>query len=340
MRLKIYVVLIFTVSLVSCQKEPSKNNTTPRRVQTQVVHEESLANKLLYSGSLEADRSYQLSFMVPGKLSSVKVEEGQKVEKNQPLATLEKDEYQQAYEAVKARYEQADDQYKRLKKMYESNSLTKGDFLEISSKRKEAKAKLTQSKKKLQRTVLRSPAAGVVERLSVSEGEAIKEGIPIITVVNIDHLFAVFNIPEGSMQLVEKGDSCRVSFGNLDINVPDKSSTITKIKPKADPLSRSFKAYAPIKNTGHQLKPGMLAQVSLAKKSTQKGIVVPPDLLVHQNNILKLWMITNGRATLKRVLTGRLRSSRIRITKGIQPGDTLITSGMNLHEGMEVEGAD
>src|SRR5699024_12204820 len=53
---------------------------------------------------------------------------------------------------------------------------------------------------------------------------------------------------------------------------------------------------------------------------------------------LNIWTMTNGRATLNRVLTAQLTDYKIQITQGLQPDDTLIGSGgMNLHEGEKVE---
>ena len=160
----------------------------------------------------------------------------------------------------------------------------------------------------------------------------------MITVVESDRLYAVFSIPESNLQLVESGDSCRVFFKDVNIDAQPQQSAIAKIKPVADPLSRSFKAYVPVGNPNRKLRPGMLTQVNLPGKSHEMGIAVPPEVLVRRNNTMHLWTITNGRAMLKRVLTGKLGSRRIRITKGIQPGDTLITGGgINLREGMAVE---
>ena len=319
-------------------KEETRQKPSETPVEIQIVHSDTLAQEVVFSGTLEATQTYQLAFMVSGEVTSVQVSAGQQVAKGAMLATLGSNEYRQAYEAAKARVEQATDQYRRLKNMYEANSLTKGDLLEITSKKEEAEAKLAEYRKKLNRTTLKSPASGVVEQVSIAEGEVIKEGVPVITVVQSDQLYATFNIPEADIHTVEVGDSCRVSFEEVGISALSRSAIISKIEPSANPLSRSFKAYAAFDNESNRLKPGMLAQIRIPGKNKTEAIVVNPGLLVRRNNTLNLWTVTNGRATLKRVLTGGLTTNKIQITKGIQPGDTLIESGgIRLSEGEAVK---
>src|SRR5699024_3773740 len=332
--LLLWVVLLLTTA---CKKE-EENEASPTPIKIQQVQADSVVHDRIFSGTLEAYKTHQISFMVPGDVATVQVTEGDRVQKGETLATIGSNEYRQAYEAAKARVDQASDQYRRLKNMYESNSLTKGDLLEITSKKKEAEAKLAQYRQKLQKTTLEAPAPGLIKRVSIAEGEVVEQGLPGITLIQSDRLYATFNIPESDISLLSVGDTCQVTFGGVNVDAMTQTSRIEKIKPTANPLSRSFKAYAVIDNKEKNLKPGMLAQIHINGLSMDYGIVVSPELLVHRDNTLNIWTMTNGRATLNRVLTAQLTDYKIQITQGLQPDDTLIVSGgMNLHEGEKVE---
>jgi len=62
--------------------------------------------ELYYSGTIEA-RSAELSFQVSGRVTAIPVDEGQAVQEDQVLATLDQSEYQARYEQAKANLETA-----------------------------------------------------------------------------------------------------------------------------------------------------------------------------------------------------------------------------------------
>jgi HlyD family secretion protein len=62
---------------------------------------------LYYSGTIEAATLSNLSFQVGGKVQNVRVTEGQRVEKDQPLAELDRSEFEAAHEQARASLERA-----------------------------------------------------------------------------------------------------------------------------------------------------------------------------------------------------------------------------------------
>lgn len=63
---------------------------------------------LIYSGTIEAATLSNLSFQVGGKVARVLVTEGQRVEKDQPLAELDRVEFETAYEQARASLERSE----------------------------------------------------------------------------------------------------------------------------------------------------------------------------------------------------------------------------------------
>jgi HlyD family secretion protein len=62
--------------------------------------------ELFYSGTIEATQA-RLSFQVPGRISTVNVEEGQSVKKGQMIAELDRSEFEARYEQAKANLDRA-----------------------------------------------------------------------------------------------------------------------------------------------------------------------------------------------------------------------------------------
>ncbi len=71
-------------------------------------------SKLYYSGTIEATQA-ELSFQVSGRIISVPVDEGERVEKNQLLAELDKSQYLARYEEAKAYVNQYEKNLQRVK---------------------------------------------------------------------------------------------------------------------------------------------------------------------------------------------------------------------------------
>jgi HlyD family secretion protein len=76
-----------------------------------------------YSGTLEATQA-ELSFQVTGKVSSIPVDEGQSVEKDQVMALLDTSEYQARYDQAKANLDSANADLARLEMNLETYKKT------------------------------------------------------------------------------------------------------------------------------------------------------------------------------------------------------------------------
>ena len=110
-------------------------------------------------GAVEANVTAQGAFQIGGRVATVLVEEGQAVSKGQVLAELDSTDYRNAYDAAQAQadaaqavdrkaqegprsqeleqaridYDQWQDQYTRMKFLYESKSLPANDFKKIEA---------------------------------------------------------------------------------------------------------------------------------------------------------------------------------------------------------------
>ncbi len=76
---------------------------------------------LAYSGTIEAATLSNLSFQVGGKVVKVHVTEGQRVEKDQPLAELDRSEFQAAHEQARATLDRAEKSAAQLAAILEVN---------------------------------------------------------------------------------------------------------------------------------------------------------------------------------------------------------------------------
>ncbi len=131
-----------------------------------------------------------------------------------------------------------------------------------------AQAEQAEIQANLNYLVVNSPLAGNVITRSVEPGEVVSAGAPLLTLVNLDHLYLRGFIPEGQIGQVKLGAQSQVyldSFPNQPL-----LATVTRVDPKAsftpentyfkkDRVTQVFGVELTVKNPQGLAKPGMPA---------------------------------------------------------------------------------
>lgn len=129
---KIITLTILVLILVSCseKKETEKEVVIPKVI-VKTINLTEEKESLKYSGTIEADNTVSLGFSVSGRISKVYVQEGQKVNKGQLLATIDQTNYKNAFDIANSGLEQANDNFKRLNSLFQNGSLPERDFIAV-----------------------------------------------------------------------------------------------------------------------------------------------------------------------------------------------------------------
>ena len=103
--------LAVTVSIIclanGCSRQTETRSEVARPVKTMVVTSANAPIVRTFPGQVEASRSAELAFQVPGLLIKLPVKEGQKVPKGQVIAQLRQDEFQARLKSVQGQLDQA-----------------------------------------------------------------------------------------------------------------------------------------------------------------------------------------------------------------------------------------
>jgi membrane fusion protein, multidrug efflux system len=128
-RFEFQVILMVFLSAGSCRPENKPSETAEKAVPviTARATKVSSITELSLSGNIEGKRTVRLGFLVAGRINFIAVDEGQPVTKGQLLASLDPASYSIAKEIADAQVNQVQDEYDRLKIMYERNSLSESD---------------------------------------------------------------------------------------------------------------------------------------------------------------------------------------------------------------------
>lgn len=334
---KILIIYLMSVLFVlcvlsGCHTSTAKEKMSPEKTKVMVKTVKAKSEKvtILVSGVLEADKTVLLSFLVPGKVEIVHVDEGDHVIKGQVLANVEIDDYESHLEIAVAKLLRAQDSYDRLKPLHEDGAITEKDFIEVKTGLAQAKAGCDIARKKVKDTMLRSPVSGIVGMKSVEMGQMISPGMPVFTIVKTDKIYAKVSVPETEIGKIAMGQETLVNIPALANR--EVKGRVSMIGVMADPRTRTYTVKAELSNPDYTLRTGMIVETQIVTDMEVEIITVPGKAIVRDaDNLMYVYLAeqSNGMAIRRRIFSGSVHKSEIEIKSGLNTGDVLIIAGQH-----------
>ncbi|MDR7131998.1 RND family efflux transporter MFP subunit [Algoriphagus sp. 4150] len=324
------MALIIMTSLHSCKNAESKElEQEAVKVSFQTIAETERELKLRYSATIEADNTAQIGFAVSGIVSKIMVEEGQNISQGQLLASLDTTIYNNSYLIANSSHVQTLDLFERQYELFKKGSLPVSEFNSIKARLEQAAANKRISTKELADCKLFSPMSGIITEKKIERGSTAGPGIVSFTIIKTDQVYATVYVPE-----IEVGDLLQGM--DVSIYIPTLSETrqgkVTIINPQADTNSKTYKVKVKLDNKDQRLLPGMLAEVKIHPKRTERAIVVPATSVVRDTDNFTYVYVVNesNKAIRKRIVVGEITGMQeLIIDEGLHNGDKVITSGLS-----------
>lgn len=306
-------------------------------VRTVVVAGGSVPAGTEYVGVVEEESAVALSFREPGTVEWIGVCEGQRIRKGQLLAVLDTANLRSAYDAALATRRQAEDAMKRLRMLYDGQSLPEIKYVEAETKLEQARATEQIARRNLADSRLVAPAGGVIGRRSAEPGENVMAGQTVLSLLNIGTVKVRVSVPENEIASLAEGTRATVTVGALGGRVFE--GRVTEKGVEANPLAHTYEARIRLDNGSGALLPGMVCRVRLAGDAGGEAIVVPAGAVQTAGRGERfVWCVREGRAERVAVTTGALVDGGVVVADGLVPGDEVITDGcQKVSGGMKVE---
>lgn len=281
------------------------------------------------SGNIEGSKTVRLGFLVAGKIDFISVNEGEKVSRGQLLSSLDPSGYNIAMELADIQVSQAQDEYNRLKIMYDSSSLSESDFSKIKYGLQQAKIQQRLHAKNLSDTKLYSPIDGILLKKMAEVGEITGVGVPLFVVADIRKIKVNAFIPESELHKIRLGQKAAVIVPSL----PDEyQGKIIEVGAVADPASRAFSLKIEVDNPGLLIRPGMIAEVRIIHDTENEVLAIPASSILHDVNNRSFVFVADtarSRASRRDVVPGEIIDGNITIISGLKEGDIIVTGGQH-----------
>lgn len=337
-------IMLMALFLSSCKDSDAIETISlkPVKVVTRKVTMVSDPVRILVSGFLEAEKIAPISFEIPGKIVSLTVDLGDRVKQNQVMAQIEMADYQSHLEIAQARFTKAQDAFNRSDPLFKKGVIPEKTLVEVISGLAQARAEMDIIQKQVRDTTLRSPFAGVIGMKAIEIGQMVSPGIPVLTIVKNDKIYACASIPESEIQQLKIGQEAVIIVPAL--GEQKFYGCVKHIGPVADPGTRTYRVKIILDNADYRLRSGMISMVSIETDKKIERITIPGCAIVRDSNNLTHVFLADkkdGRAFRKRVFTGAVHGSEIIIKKGLIPGDSLVLAGQHkLTDGCQITTTD
>lgn len=332
--------IISCMMLTGCTEKNRKLEKKNVKVETISVGNTNLGGTKDYVGAIEEKMGSTLSFEIAGNITSIRVEEGDRVSKGQLLATINPTTVKEAHRATLTTLKQAQDAYRRFLPLHQSGTISDMKWVEIESKLEQAKAAESIARQQLSHSTLTAPFAGVIAAKNVDLGTYVLPGQPVLKLANVAQVNAKVSVPEAEISHLHVGDKVKLTVAALSGAI--FRGTISEKGIDANPISHTYDVKVGITNPQGRLLPGMVCNAQVqGSAATPSHITVPPQSVeLDVDNSRFVWTVVNGKAHQQPVTTGDFEGDGIVILSGLKAGDQVIINGQQkVSEGMNVDTA-
>ncbi len=199
-----------------------------------------------------------------------------------------------------------------------------------------AQARVARAEERLGKTVIRAPYDALVTERFVDIGERVTAmpRVEILEIMDSEPLLAQVDVPERLLCGMAVGDRVRVRAQGL----PEEAAGIVSlINAKVDSATRTCRVRVALPNADGRLRPGQFARVTFRAATAEHAVGVPPAALLLRDGSPAVFVLEDGRVSLRRVQPGIAGAGAVEILSGLEPGEQVVVDDPALlADGMQV----
>jgi RND family efflux transporter MFP subunit len=307
----------------------------PIGVEVDTVHAEKVVTERTYSGTYEPIRETKLSAEWQGKVNAVLAPLGSRVTEGQVLITLDNALLNLQLQAVEVQIQGLEADVSRYTVLVQAGAIQGVQLEKAELGLQSAKVQRATLMEQIHKTSIRAPFSGVVTAQFVEVGAFAAPGVPLLQISDIHHLKFIIQVSETHLGQFEMHAYYPIRpDAYTDLKQEGKASMIGS---KSN-MGNSFTVEFLVANTPDlRIRSGMFGKVALAQEMEDMGMAIPTRAVLGTAYQPQVYVVRQGKAVLQQVTLGNTLTDRVLVTKGLQNGDILVTSGfINLFDGAHV----
>jgi RND family efflux transporter MFP subunit len=361
LRVAIAAVLVAGISGCSGPAGNAPEMPTPKVTVSEVALQETIDYDQ-FVGQTEASETVEIHARVFGYLKTVDFQDGDYVAAEQPLFTIEPDEYKAIHKQSLAKItvgeskvDLAKTKLARNEKLIKSGSISKEEYDESVAALREAeaiviaaKADADRSALNLKYTVILSPIAGRIDRTFVTPGNLLTGGATsgslLTRIVRVEPIYVYFDVDERSLlrylrmsqgqadaspqkSVRERGIPCYLQLA--DESDFSHAGTLDFAENRIDPGTGTIKIRGVFANEDRQLTPGLFARVRVPVSEKYEALLIPERAIANDQGKKYVYVVDDENKVARRDVTlGGMRGSLRIVQAGLKAGEHVIVNGL------------
>jgi membrane fusion protein (multidrug efflux system) len=283
-----------------------------------LVEEKTFIEEIETNGTIQAVQAADAVWEIGGIIATVRVRNGQRVEKGQVLAELgnreEELHLQKAHIALKEK------QISFESELLGADS-ARQYYLKYHTGLAAAEVSLEEAKLAYDYTVLRAPVSGIVSDLMLTIGSRVEAGVVLCHVWSPEKLVLKGNVMETQLTSLKEGwQAMLIPLGSNETY----EATLQEINPRVNEHGLVQVKLA-LKNYSQGLWPGQRAKAYI-RIPHQKSLVIPKEAVVMRSGRAVAFTYEAGLARWKYLELGRENDTELVVLEGLAPQDSVITT--------------
>ncbi|MFA7687379.1 MAG: efflux RND transporter periplasmic adaptor subunit [Moheibacter sp.] len=325
---------LFFTGTESPSEEKARSGSAPVQVEAVIVHPRSMADTLKLTGSIDADEKIEVRSEVSGIVERIYFNEGSRVSKGQVLVKINDVELQAQLRQAETRRQLTSENERRARLLLDRGAISQEEYDIASADFKTAQAQIQLIRAQISKTTVRAPFSGVIGLRNISPGAYISPDMLITSLVKSNRVKITFSIPEKYAGMMKVNTLIYFTVAN---QAETFNAKVYAIQPEIEINTRTLTVRAQADNSQGKLIPGTFANIAFDINETDDALMVPSEAIVPVQNGKKVFVYKSGKAKEIMVETGSRNRSDVVVLSGLNPSDTVLTTGvLNLKEGTSV----
>lgn len=319
------IFFLYIGFIKSKDKKQDSKEKVQKKVDAFVVKPSLLISEITVTGSLLAYDEVELKNEVAGRVVLINLPEGKFVKKGTLLVKLYDDDLQATMKKLQSQLAIQEQIYKRQTELIKVSGISQNDYEQTLLQVNNIKADIAEEKALIRKMEVRAPFDGIIGLRNISIGAVINTSTLLATIRTSNKLKLDFFVPEKYGAEISAGMKVKFTMYN-EGKLYD--ATVIATERGIDNTTRNLKVRALINASSKELIPGAFANVQLKLGNNPNALMIPTQAVIPQEGDKSVILARKGKAHFVTIKTGIRKASKVEVTEGLEPGDTIITSGI------------
>ena len=311
-------------------QESSQEATRVMNVEVAEVQPREFTHFVRVVGTVEAERDVTVAAEEGGVVESLLAAKGERVRAGEALVRIDDDVLRAQLEQAASQAALAEETWQRQRRLWEQDSVgTELQYLQARYNAETAAAQAQVLRERVARTAVRAPVAGVLDDRMVEVGTMVSPGSPVARILDVDTVKVVAGVPERYAPDIEDGARVLVNVDALAGR--EYTGRVDFVGSAVDRDNRTFEVEVVVPNPGLGIKPGMVANVQIARRTLEGALAVPRHAVLRREQGYVVYVVRETEAGLEAesrpVTLGVSRGDYVVVEEGLEPGARVVTVG-------------